>query len=78
MFKLCMILLSFVFTLSAEEPLCHVFLVQVPDQPLDEGLTNVEMPFALRLAESLSNMPLTAVYSSDEPCAKQTAELIAD
>ncbi|MBM3198329.1 MAG: histidine phosphatase family protein [Chlamydiae bacterium] len=59
------------------DSLCHVFLVQVPDKTPDDLLSDKEYPLALAIAQSLSSEPIAAIYTSDEPCAKQTAEIIA-
>ena len=63
---------------SAEEDLCHVFLIQVPDKTPDEGseFDEQEMVLAVELAKQFANVDIAAIYTSDEPCAIQMAALI--
>ena len=65
---------------SAEEDLCHVFLIQVPDKTPNEGseFDEQELTLAIELAKQFANADIAAIYTSDEPCAIQMAALMAE
>lgn len=84
MFKYIGLLFLFIasqnkFVYSDNNDSCHVFLVQVPDRTIEDNTTLSEEEFFLAetLASQLSELNIATVYSSDEPSALQTAELIA-
>jgi hypothetical protein len=65
---------------AVEEGYCHVFLIPIPDKTPGEtsGLTEQELVLATELAKKLSGAPISAIYTSDELSALQTATLIAE
>lgn len=56
---------------------CHTFLVQVTDGAADRHLSEEESSSADLLAKQLKDVEIAAVYSSDELCAVETAQKIA-
>jgi len=57
--------------------ICHTFLVQVHDKNEDRHLSEEEKAYANQLAEKLSEVSISAIYSSDELSAIETAEILA-